>query len=180
MLTYVTFRLKEKLLALIIAVVLVILARGGFGEDKKSKMNDLGNALFNPAGRRGRLHFFGMGWLHILIVAFAVWYLGVLGFHWKARFYNADLPEAYRIPWWRCDIGYVVPVILWFYLTFVNTSKRLHDAHLSNWLFPLGLVPLLNLLLLLPGTKGENKYGEQPGTEKKRGETQERMSLSNS
>jgi uncharacterized membrane protein YhaH (DUF805 family) len=44
--------------------------------------------------------------------------------------------------------------------------RRLHDQDKSGWLALLGLIPLINLVLLvfmfLEGTKGGNQYGPDP------------------
>ncbi len=44
--------------------------------------------------------------------------------------------------------------------------RRLHDQDKSGWLTLLGLIPLINLVLLvflfLEGTKGSNQYGPDP------------------
>ena len=51
------------------------------------------------------------------------------------------------------------------YLTLINASKRFHDLNVTAWLSPLVFVPLVPLLLLiLSGTKGENRYGPAPRT----------------
>ncbi|MEM0950998.1 MAG: DUF805 domain-containing protein [Cyanobacteria bacterium P01_H01_bin.74] len=47
------------------------------------------------------------------------------------------------------------------------TVRRLHDSNKSGWWFLVALIPLLGaiallVLTLLPGTDGENQYGEQP------------------
>lgn len=49
--------------------------------------------------------------------------------------------------------------------------KRLHDIGWSGWIILLALIPGLNLILglglfLFSGTKGPNKYGEDPHTNK--------------
>ena len=44
--------------------------------------------------------------------------------------------------------------------------RRLHDQDKSGWFVLLGLIPLVNLVLLvfmfLEGTKGDNQYGPDP------------------
>ena len=73
---------------------------------------------------------------------------------------------------------FVVPLVITVYMQ-SNTVKRLHDINLSGWYVLVfwaiqivfanidGIVLILGSLLTLllaciPGTKGENKYGEQP------------------
>ena len=44
--------------------------------------------------------------------------------------------------------------------------RRLHDIDKSGWLFLISVIPFLNILimvlLLLPGTNGANRFGEDP------------------
>lgn len=44
--------------------------------------------------------------------------------------------------------------------------RRLHDIDCSGWWLLLGLVPVVNLLLIIPmclkGTEGENRFGDDP------------------
>lgn len=47
------------------------------------------------------------------------------------------------------------------------TVRRLHDSDKTGWLYLLGLIPyigglILFVLMLLPGTPGENQYGDDP------------------
>lgn len=47
--------------------------------------------------------------------------------------------------------------------------RRLHDADFSGWWLLIGLIPLFGtiaslIMLALPSTKGENKYGPEPTT----------------
>ena len=44
--------------------------------------------------------------------------------------------------------------------------RRLHDANLSGWFYLVGFIPcgglFLFILMLLPGTAGDNNYGPDP------------------
>lgn len=45
--------------------------------------------------------------------------------------------------------------------------RRQHDIHISGWLYLLNFVPIIGYLFILytsfcPGTKGPNKYGDEP------------------
>ena len=47
------------------------------------------------------------------------------------------------------------------------TVRRLHDQNISGWVFLVNLIPYVGgiivlVLMCLEGTKGENKYGEDP------------------
>jgi uncharacterized membrane protein YhaH (DUF805 family) len=47
------------------------------------------------------------------------------------------------------------------------TVRRLHDTDHSGWWWWIGLIPLVGIIVLIvwwatPGTRGPNKYGEDP------------------
>jgi uncharacterized membrane protein YhaH (DUF805 family) len=90
-------------------------------------------------------------------------------------------PMAY---WSRAAIGIVILILSYYFLRRDNTLvliklglqllvtifmwiqgvKRLHDSNKSGWHL---LIPIYGFILLLaPGTKGENQYGEDPGEDK--------------
>jgi uncharacterized membrane protein YhaH (DUF805 family) len=51
-------------------------------------------------------------------------------------------------------------LLLWL---FAAGARRLHDINMSGWFALLLVIPGMQLfLLLMPGTKGKNKYGTQP------------------
>lgn len=57
--------------------------------------------------------------------------------------------------------------LLFLFVSIANEAKRYHDMDLSAWWVLLNLIPGLGALVLLalgffPGTKGENRFGEQP------------------
>lgn len=68
--------------------------------------------------------------------------------------------------------GAVMAVLIGFYFyTFVAivsaSVRRLHDHDKSGWLYLLSLVPLIGwifflIMMLTPGTPGENSYGPDP------------------
>lgn len=56
--------------------------------------------------------------------------------------------------------GVALPLVIW---QFATATRRLHDCNMSGWLSLLLIVPGMQLfLLLMPGTKGENKHGPSP------------------
>ena len=69
--------------------------------------------------------------------------------------------------------GLVGPVAL--FTTFANlipnlslSFRRLHDTNRSAWWLLIGCIPLIGALVLfvfslLPGTRGENRFGSTPG-----------------
>ena len=49
------------------------------------------------------------------------------------------------------------------YFLLVTAAKRVHDFNASAWLAPIFLIPIICLaLLILSGTYGPNKYGDEP------------------
>jgi uncharacterized membrane protein YhaH (DUF805 family) len=55
-----------------------------------------------------------------------------------------------------------LPYAALFVLLFMLTIQRSHDFNTTGWLSLVMLVPLLNLLfLIIPGTDGANKYGDE-------------------
>ena len=68
-------------------------------------------------------------------------------------------------------IGFIICVV-WAYLSTILLplslrTRRLHDIGMSGWWQLLLLVPYLGglalfICMLLPGTEGENRFGEQP------------------
>ena len=65
-------------------------------------------------------------------------------------------------------IGLIVVniIIIWTYIAI--SVKRLHDRDKSGWWLLVGIIPLLGQLwyfivvMLLPGTAGENRFGSNP------------------
>jgi uncharacterized membrane protein YhaH (DUF805 family) len=61
----------------------------------------------------------------------------------------------------------MLPFIVW--VGSAVAAKRWHDFGFSGWWAVLGFVPLLNYVLLIalgivPGSKGSNRYGNDPNT----------------
>ena len=67
-------------------------------------------------------------------------------------------------------INYITVLIFWFVITIIPqiavTVRRLHDADFTGWLYLLIFVPFGSLILLvltlLDGTKGANRFGNDP------------------
>jgi uncharacterized membrane protein YhaH (DUF805 family) len=61
--------------------------------------------------------------------------------------------------------GIVWILAAWIYVC--TTARRLHDTNRSGWLTTLALIPAIGLpaltlsLLLLPGTSGDNRFGNK-------------------
>lgn len=63
-------------------------------------------------------------------------------------------------------IGWMVISLYLFIPSLAVLVRRLHDTNKSGWMALLGLIPLVNLVLLVflftEGTKGSNTYGPDP------------------
>jgi uncharacterized membrane protein YhaH (DUF805 family) len=111
-------------------------------------------ATFNPfvySGRIGRLQYFGFGavWSVLVVVATLILVSGT-GMGVDS---TADLVLSLSLLW----LAYAA-------LTFSYGVRRLHDVDASGWWYLLGFVPVVNsalaaILLVAPGTDGENRYG---------------------
>ena len=67
------------------------------------------------------------------------------------------------------EIGTIILVILYFAALIPSISvgvRRLHDIDRSGWWYLITFIPLASLLLLvffcMSGTKGPNRFGEDP------------------
>lgn len=59
-------------------------------------------------------------------------------------------------------ILFFIPLLIYFYIVLITSSKRLHDLNVTGWMSPLVFIPLVPLfLLILSGTKGSNKFGDR-------------------
>lgn len=61
-----------------------------------------------------------------------------------------------------------LPGLVLIWPTFAVGAKRLHDIGWNGWLMILVFVPLANLVIFvvtwfIPGNRGENRYGPEPG-----------------
>ena len=92
-----------------------------------------------------------------LLVLILVWIVSVILMNMIVSIGNKGLIQAFL--WFICLI--LIPTQI----------KRLHDIGWSGWIILLALIPGINLILglglfLFSGTKGPNKYGEDPHTSK--------------
>ena len=107
---------------------------------------------FSPKGRINRKSYIIFNLCYILGGCFGSISFAVLG--------NAGFIIVYLI---------LIPYLI---LLVINSIKRLHDINASGhfcWLYPLffalfgiGLLIYVIVLCCIPGTKGANKYGEEP------------------
>lgn len=132
-------------------------------------------------GRSSRREFWMFTLLNFLIVAVVVGVFAAIGGLASLRSESLN-PESIGLGLLGATAGLVlvliVPLYIWALLTsvaaFAVTVRRFHDLNLSGWFYAGSLVlmfiPLLNLvvwlglvaLMCIPGTKGPNKYGDDP------------------
>jgi uncharacterized membrane protein YhaH (DUF805 family) len=106
-----------------------------------------------PHGRIGRLRYLAYGFVLWLVVAVASAVLGVvLGLlGWESGLTAAP----------------AVAVVLVFLSLVILTIQRCHDVNWTGWLALLLLLPLVNvvfglLMVFVPGSRGENRFGAPP------------------
>ncbi|GAA4644376.1 hypothetical protein GCM10023115_23360 [Pontixanthobacter gangjinensis] len=129
-------------------------------------------------GRSGRQEF----WMFFLFNILVVLGLVLLVFLFAGGLSSLDPTSALMGTMAGAGVGFavllIIPVYAWAILTGVASTavsiRRLHDMNLTGWLYLVYLIlmviPLLNFLVFigfyvvmaLPGTKGPNKYGEDP------------------
>jgi len=103
--------------------------------------------IFSPRGRIGRVT-----WLIRIHALFAVW---------LSSYYPIYAHWSYR---WAIYVPVFVILLVAFW---IQTIRRLHDIEWSGRLILLNLIPyvgslfLLLVSLLVPGTKGPNRYGDR-------------------
>lgn len=107
--------------------------------------------FFSTKGRLGRVRYltYSMGYMLIfyLLIAVLIGILAVAGM--------TESPTATLVV-----TGIAYALIIGFGLTL--TIRRAHDFNKSGWWSPLSLIPLVGLLFLfVPGTDGENAYGNK-------------------
>jgi uncharacterized membrane protein YhaH (DUF805 family) len=114
---------------------------------------------FDFSGRATRREY----WLFIVQLYLAL-VLAVIGLGAVAGAAGAGTGE-------RGAAGIGLGVILLFLVAFIPylsaSVRRLHDHDKSGWLFLLSMVPLVGwifylIMMLTPGTPGENGYGPDP------------------
>ncbi len=129
-------------------------------------------------GRSGRREF----WMFVLLNAIILVGLVALMFLFAGGMSALDPTSAMMGPLMGAGFGFAmlifIPAYIWMILTGVASVavsiRRLHDMNLTGWIYVgyilLSFVPILNFLVFiaylvvmaLPGTKGANKYGEDP------------------
>jgi uncharacterized membrane protein YhaH (DUF805 family) len=114
---------------------------------------------FDFSGRATRREY----WM-FLVQLYAVLVIAMIGFGALMAAVAPDLAE-------RGAAGVGLGVIILFLLALIPylsaSIRRLHDHDKSGWLFLLSMVPLVGwifylIMMLTPGTPGENGYGPDP------------------
>lgn len=131
---------------------------------EQSTNNESNNSFFSPKGRRGRLNYFFVN--TILVIIYVAAFVGL------ASVFRAKETTMVAI--------LVLLYIAFFYLLFCNEAKRFHDLDKStSWAVAFLLVPgliysvnpMLGLIaavisclypLFAKGTSGPNQYGDEP------------------
>jgi uncharacterized membrane protein YhaH (DUF805 family) len=113
--------------------------------------------FFSYKGRLGRIHFIGMGLVYFIIS----YLLGAFVIGLAIGISAAANTPIIGI------VGGIVGFLGICYLTLHLHIRRLRDINASGWFCLLGFLPYLNLIYLLvlmvvPGTKGTNKYAQKP------------------
>ncbi|MFA7603124.1 MAG: DUF805 domain-containing protein [Novosphingobium sp.] len=130
------------------------------------------------AGRASRQEFWMFVLFNVIVIAiFAALFLTLVGSAALAGNYS-QIGAAMAGAGLVTMVLLIVPLYLWAILTavasFAVTIRRFHDLNLSGWVYlpfvVLGMIPVLNFLvwivlivmMCLQGTKGPNKYGDDP------------------
>ena len=108
-------------------------------------------SFFNPSGRLNRLRY----WAHGMLFALGFYVVLAIGL-FLALSVNPFI--GYTI----VAIGYIGLIVC----SFIVMIQRLHDLDKSGWMCLLGLIPLVNiylivLLIFFKGTPGRNRFGLQ-------------------
>ena len=109
--------------------------------------------FFSASGRIGRLRYFAYSFGYVLIGYVALMVLVGLMAATGIMIVNEESSSLVQV----ISYGYFILVGL------MLGRRRAHDMDKSGWFSLLALIPLVNLIfLIIPGTKGENRYGRQP------------------
>jgi uncharacterized membrane protein YhaH (DUF805 family) len=117
------------------------------------------NAPFTLSGRRNRTDYIVYQILLIALVG-AVWLIGYLF-------------ESFGAPWiiqWLFLFPTIVIYLGAAISVFIAGAQRCRDIGWPGWVVFMTLIPFAGnfvwlLMIVFPGTKGENKYGRPPGLE---------------
>lgn len=123
---------------------------------ERFSLEEMLNKIYTTEGRLNRLRYFMYSVIWSLISSVIGFILGSIG-----GLLSND-PESVLI---------TVPVGIWSFVAGIGSImiaiRRLHDLNKSGWFLLISLIPLINIIfvfyiLLMPGTVGSNRYGEDP------------------
>lgn len=102
-------------------------------------------------GRSGRSEF----WYFVILNLFFIWIISII----LDELTNLSLDATVSLVL-LCFIGILLPSI-------AVLIRRLHDANYSGWLSMVVFIPVIGwiilfIILLIPGSKTENQYGQNP------------------
>lgn len=120
---------------------------------------DAMSALFRAHGRRNR-----KSGLLILLISAGLW--TVIAANTRLALSGAS-PMAVHGQTWPWLTTFLLISALVIPLIIFASAQRCHDIGLPGWLVILAVIPwlglgLLALLWLIPGTRGDNRYGPDP------------------
>lgn len=110
------------------------------------------------SGRARRMEY----WMFCLVVILLSLFLGLfLGFGQGAGAFGPSMSRA------DVDTVFLVYQLFLFLPSIAVTVRRLHDTNRSGWWWLLSFLPgigtiWLFVLMVLPGTRGSNDYGDDP------------------
>ncbi|MBN2173784.1 MAG: gliding motility-associated ABC transporter substrate-binding protein GldG [Bacteroidales bacterium] len=151
-----------QLINLFIPIFIILTIGGWFNIIRMKTYTDFssGNNFININGRVKRLTFFLQRFILNL-------FLTICGYLIYTYYYFA---EPGLLLFLLSSI-LVIIVISMIILIIILNIRRLHDINSSGWFVLLLLVPIINvlfdlLILFIPGSKGQNKYGPDPRIKK--------------
>lgn len=123
---------------------------------ERFSLEEMLNKIYTTEGRLNRLRYFMYSIVWSIISSVVGFILGSIG-----GLLSSD-PESVLV---------MVPVGIWSFVAGIGSImiaiRRLHDLNKSGWFLLISLIPLVNMIfvlyiLLVPGTVGDNQYGEDP------------------
>ncbi len=132
------------------------MARAGSNDEGMT----LGRMLFSPKGRIPRFDaLFAYVCVWVIAAAAAFLWAG-----WVFAYYRGDPAATLQLLPWTPLLGCGLAA---GWIAFCILAKRCHDRDHSAWFLLVGLLPVVNLWLLvdlffLPGSRAVNLFGPQP------------------
>ncbi|THB73334.1 MAG: DUF805 domain-containing protein [Gammaproteobacteria bacterium] len=141
-------------------------------ELNESKLTEFSEVPFwGVSGRIGRIRYLAYGMIMCFgfyIAATIVSVIGITAFGGFASIFgnSSDVGAGIGVGFaimMVISLGFYLAIFIYFILLWI---RRLHDIDWSGWTVLLIFVPIINvvmalILLFVPGTKGENRFGKQ-------------------